>query len=128
MANTISTTYPVNGSRNFVAKIEITGDGTGDEANTIVINLASLTGTPSTFKIKKVNWDLHGFGAALKWAATAPVLALALPTYGDEMDFFEQGAPLINNAGAGVTGNLTIDTFGLDASGRGTIVINGYHS
>lgn len=127
MANIVSTTYPVNGSRNFMAKIEITGDGSGDESNTIVINVASLTNTPSTFKIKKVSWDLHGFSGALKWAATTPVLALALPTYGDEMDFFEMGSPLINNAGTGITGNLTLDTFGLEAGGRGTIVINGYH-
>lgn len=128
MANTVSTTYAINGSRNFVAKIEITGDGSGDELNTVVVNVSSLTNTPSTFKIKSVNWDLHGFGGALKWAANTPVLALALPTYGDEMDFFAMGAPLLNNAGTGVTGNLTLDTFGLEAGGRGTIVINGYHS
>ena len=127
MANVISTTYAINGSRNFRARIEITGDGSGDESNTVVIDVANLTGTPSKFKIKSVNWDLHGFGGALKWAANTPILALALPTYGDEMDFFESGAPLINNAGAGITGNLTLDTFGLDATGRGTIIINGYH-
>lgn len=127
MANTVSTTYRINGSRNFTAIIQITGDGSGDESATTVIDVANLTGTPSTFKIKKVNWDLDGFSADLYWAATAPVLALALPVYGDEMDFFEMGAPLVNNAGSGVTGNLTLYTNSLGASGRGTIVINGYH-
>jgi hypothetical protein len=117
----------MNGSRNMVAVIEITGDGSGDESGTKVIDITALTGSPATFKIKSVNWDLDGFSASLKWDATVPILALALPTYGDEMDFFEMGAPLVNNAGAGVTGSLLLDTVGLGASGRGTIVINGYH-
>lgn len=127
MANTITTTYKINGSRNFVALIEVQGDGSGDESGTVIIDPASLTGTPSKFKIKKVNWDLDGFSAALFWEASTPTLALGMPTYGDEMDFFEMGAPLTNNAGAGVTGKLTITTKGLTASGAGTIIINGYH-
>lgn len=126
MANTVTTTYRVNGSRNFTAVIQITGDGSGDESGTAVITAAALTGAPSKFKISKVNWDLDGFSAELFWDATTPVLALGMPTYGDEMDFYEMGAPLVNNAGAGITGNLTLYTQGLGATGRGTIVITGY--
>jgi len=127
MPNSVVTSYKVNGSRNFMAIIEITGDGSGDEAAKVVIDVASLTGLPNTFKIKKVNWDLDGFSAKLLWDATTPTLALGMPTYGDEMDFFAMGAPLVNDAGAGVTGKLLLVTNGLTASGSGTIVINGYH-
>ena len=127
MANIISVTYPVNGSRNFVAVIQIRGDGSGDEANTVIVPVSALTGTPATFKIKEINWDLDGFSAALYWDATSPTLAASLPTYGDEMDFYSMGAPLINGAGAGVTGNLTIETIGLGVKGHGTIIIKGYH-
>lgn len=127
MANTLSTSYKVNGSRNFVAIIEITGDGSGEESNTVVIDVANLTDTPTTFKVKSICWSLDGFSASLKWAATTPVLAASLSQYTDDIDFFEMGAPLTNTAGSGITGNLTLDTSGLTANGRGTIVINGYH-
>ncbi len=127
MANTITTIFSLNGSRNFLARIEITGDGSGDETGTVVLDPANMTGVPTTFKIKSINANLDGFSGSLKWDATAPTLALALPTYDTEMDFFESGAPLTNDAGAGITGKLTLTTQGLTATGTGTIVINGYH-
>lgn len=127
MGNTITTIYRMNGSRNFLAVIQITGDGTGNETDTTVIDPAALTGAPSTFKIKSINWSLNDFSAALKWEATAPVLAASLSQYSDDIEFFATGAPLVNNAGAGITGHLTLDTFGMTAASRGTIVINGYH-
>lgn len=125
MANAIATTYPLNGVRNFQAVIQITGDGSGDESNTVVVTASSLTGSPSTFKIRKIQHSLDGFTATLKWAATTPVQAAALGDNTGELCF--KDAPLINNAGAGITGNLTITTSGLNASGEGTIIINGYH-
>ena len=128
MAATVSTTYRINGSRNFVAVIQIAGDAAGDITGTTVIDPASLTGTPSTFKIKKINWDANGCTGSLYWDATTPVLACALPQYGDEMDFYEDGAPLVNNAGAGKTGKLTINTSGVAPGSTMTITINGYHA
>lgn len=118
--NTVTTTLKINGSRNFVAIVDITGDGTGQESNTVVLALANLTGTPTAVKVKSVNWDLTDFSAALK-GATSPTQGLALPVYGDEMDFFAMGAPRL------FTGDIQLDTFGLTNASRGTIVINGYH-
>lgn len=120
MSNTITTTLQINGSRNFTAVIDITGDGSAQESNTVILALSSLTGAPSAVKVKSVNWDLTDFSAALK-GSTSPSQALALPVYGDEMDFFEMGAPRL------FTGDIQLDTFGLTAASRGTIVINGYH-
>lgn len=120
MANIVTTTLKINGSRNFVAVIDITGDGSGQETSTVVLALANLTGTPTAVKVKSVNWDLTDFSVSLK-GATSPAQGLALPMYGDEMEFFEMGAPRL------FTGDIQLDTFGMTNASRGTIVINGYH-
>lgn len=127
MANTITTTYPINGSRNFVARIDILCDTAAEFAAADVIDVANLTGLPKKFKIKGITWQLTDFYAKLLWDATADVLAVALSQYEGEMNFFENGAPLINNAGAGVTGKLQITTKGITTTSAGTIIIYGYH-
>lgn len=128
MAATITTRYPVNGSRDFIAIIQIIGDAAGDVTGSTVIDVASLTGKPSKFKIKSINYNLVGFAAVLNWDATSPVQAVALPQYDNFTDFFnDSGIPLDNNGGSGVTGKLLISTSGLAAKTWGTIIIKGIH-
>jgi hypothetical protein len=126
MANSVLTTYPVNGSRVFQAVIQISCDGSGELAATTVIDPANLTGKPATFKIKRVNWAFDGFSGSLRWNASAPTLALSMPTYGDEMNFFKTGAPCLNGASS-PDGKLTLTTLGMTSGDTGTITINGYH-
>jgi hypothetical protein len=137
MAATLLTTFPINGTRNFVARIDITGDSAGDVTATPIIDpLAAisgvqasvgLTGLPTNLKIKSINYNLAGFKAALLWDADTDVLACALSEYDGEIDFFEMGAPLLNNAGTGKTGKLLLSTSGIAAGDYGTIIIKGYH-
>ena len=127
MANSITTTYPINGSRIFVARIDIICDTAAEFASADVIDVANLTGLPAKFKIKSITWQLTDFYAKLMWDATADVQAVALNQYEGEIDFFETGAPLLNNAGAGVTGKLQLITKGVTTTSAGTIIINGYH-
>jgi hypothetical protein len=127
VANTLSTTYPINESYLFIARITVVGDGSGEITGGVVIDPADLTGTPSKFSIETIDFELNGFTANLFWAATAPVLACALPNYDGFVNFKQAGQALHNNAGAGITGKLTIDTHGLVAGSAGTIVIKGYH-
>jgi len=126
MANTITTTYQINGSRIFSAKVDISGDGSGEAAAVDIITPAGLTGTPSKFKITEIQWSLPGFVAELVWDATSDVLAIALDGNGG-IKFSETGQHLINNAGAGVTGKLQLTTIGLVAGEKGTIFIKGIH-
>lgn len=128
MANTVTTTYPINGSRCFVAKIDIVGDTAAELSAVTAIDPANLTGVPGTFKISKVAWQFSEFSASLWWDATADTLAFALNQYEGEMDFKDfSGIPIVNNAGDGKTGKLLISTAGFGAGDRGTIIITGYH-
>lgn len=129
MANTITATYQVNGSNKFTAKIDIVGDGSGQETAAAIITCAALTGTPATFKIRAIQWDLVGFSAELLWDATTDVHAFSLPQdVPGGIRFSDTGAHLVNNAGTGITGTLNLATTGLNAAGRGTIIIEGQHS
>lgn len=127
MANAIVTTFPINGSRNFVARIDITCDTAAEFSAADIIDVANLTGLPKKFKIKGIAWQFTDFYAKLMWDATADVQAVALNQYEGDIDFFCTGAPLLNNAGAGVTGKLQITTKGVTATSAGTIIIYGYH-
>ncbi len=138
MATILTTTIPVNGSRDFVAIIQIDGTSAAAElagaavidpqaAITNVQASVGLTGLPADFKIKRIDWNLTGFSAQLEWDATTPIQAAALSQYGDTLEFFEAGAPVTNGAGTGKTGKLLITTKGLVAGMWGTIIINGYH-
>ena len=129
MANTITTSYPLNGSRFFTAKIDIVCDTAAELTAQTIIDVANITGTPADFKIRNISWQLSDFSARLLWDATTDVTALALNQYEGDLEFFEKtGAPLINNSGAGKTGKLLITTKGITTSSTGTIIIRGYHS
>ena len=128
MANTVTTTYLLNGSRYFTAKIDIVCDTAAELASVDIIDVASLTGKPTKFKIKNISWQLSNFYANLNWDATTDVQAVVLNQYEGELDFFKKTeVPIVNNAGAGVTGKLQIVTKGIAIGSTGTIIIRGYH-
>lgn len=129
MASSVATKYFLNGSRDFVIKIDITGDTDSELSKTKIIDVADLTGLPSKFKIRNIAWQFSEFSATLYWDATTDVQAFSLNQYEGDTDFYEScGAPLVNNAGTGVTGNLLISTNGLGANDTGSIIIRGYHA
>jgi hypothetical protein len=129
MAATITTRYPINGSRDFVAIVQIVGDAAGDVTNSLIIDVASLTGVPKNFKIKSINYNLVGFAAVLNWDATTPTQAIALPQYDNFTNLHDDsGINLDNDGGAGVTGKLMVSTSGLAAKTWGTIIIKGVHN
>lgn len=128
MANSVTTTYLINGSRNFTAKIDFICDTTAELTAVDIIDVANLTGTPSKFKIRNISWQLSDFYAKLLWDATSDVPAFTITQYEGDVDFFEcTGAPLVNNAGSGITGKLQMTTVGLKSGSGGTIIIRGYH-
>ena len=128
MANTITTTYKINGSRYFTAEIDIIGDGSGEATNVTLIDPASLTGTPADFTIRAIQWGTDGsFNAQFLWDATTKEHAFEISLAAGGIRFSDTGAHLKNNSGAGKTGKLLLTTVGLNATSRGTIVIEGHH-
>ena len=126
-ASTVATKYLINGSRDFVIKIDIVG-GDAEFTAEKIIDVADLTGKPSVFKIRNISWQFAEFTATLLWDATTDKQAFVLNQYEGDIDFFETcGVPIVNDAGAGVNGNLLITTKGLAAGDTGTIIIRGYH-
>lgn len=129
MASSAETTYLMNGSRDFVIKIDITGALDSELSKLKIIDVADLTGAPSKFKIRNISWQFADFTATLYWDATTDTQAFVLNQYEGDIDFYEScGVPLVNNAGAGVTGNLLISTYGLSANDTGSLIIRGYHA
>ena len=126
-ASTVATKYLINGSRDFVIKIDIVG-GDAEFTAEKIIDVADLTGTPTVFKIRNISWQFAEFTATLLWDATTDKQAFVLNQYEGDIDFFEStGVPIVNDAGTGVSGNLLMTTKGLAAGDTGTIIIRGYH-
>ena len=129
MANLITTTLQINGSNCFTAKIDIVGDGTGEAVAVKIIDHLLLNGAPATFKIRAIQWGTDGsFSSQLLWDATADVFAYEIGLPNGGIRFSDTGAHLVNNAGAGRTGDLLLSTFGLNATSRGTIIVEGIHA
>ena len=136
MAATIKTTFKLNGSRKFIAFVQITGDAGGDLTSQAILDskaaitdiqaTVGMTGLPTLWKIESIDWELTGFAANLIWSGNTPAQACALPQYDGRIDFLQNGAPLTNNATT-PDGKLLITTNGLAANKYGTIVIKGYH-
>jgi hypothetical protein len=127
MANTITQRTLLDGSRLSTVQIDIVGDGSGQETATQIIDASALEGAPSTFKIRAIQWALNGFSVELLWDATANVHCFSLPQGSDGLRFSDTGAHLLNNAGAGITGDLLMTTDGMASGSNGTIIFELQH-
>lgn len=128
MANSITTTYQLNGSRYFTAKVDILGDGSGEASAVAILDPANITGTPTDFKIRAIQWNTDGtFVSQLLWDATTDVHAFELGNFDGGIRFADTGQHLVNNSGAGKTGKLLLTTVGLASGSRGTIIFEGQH-
>lgn len=118
MANIVTTRILEDGVRNAVIHAYIASDGaSGDETDTVLVDVSTLAGAPSAVSVLKVTGNFAGFTGVLEWDATADVPFLAVP---DSSEFEFDGcefAGITNNAGAGVTGDITITTTGLGTAG-----------
>jgi len=124
MANTVTIRKLLDGSKVSTIQIDIIGDASGEETDTVIIDASDLSGAPTDYKIRAIQWALIGMSAELNWDATANVHAFSLPAGSDGLRFSDTGTHLQNNAGAGKTGDLLITTAGLaDAGSNGTIII-----
>ncbi len=121
MANTITSQTILNGSRNLIVKTTITGDGSGEESNTVLIDASAFD--TSDIKIMSVTSSLTGFSFKLSWDATANVDALVVSERDTEQCFRKIGG-LVNNSGAGKTGDILISSTGLGSGDEGYVILN----
>lgn len=90
----------------------------GDELHMLFTNLSDSTGEGNVVKVDvsalgwsrvavtRIKYCVYGCELTLKWDATADVIFAVLNGSGD-LDFSD--APIVNNAGAGITGDIMFD-------------------
>ena len=122
MVNTVTKQTLVDGERNLVVKVQISGDGSGEETDTNLVNISEYSLPNATCKIKRIKATLVGFSMQLIWDADADVKAADVPSGENDMDYASWGG-LINNAGVGVTGDILFTTLGLGSGDEGSIIL-----
>lgn len=118
MANTITKTTLLDGTRNLVQLINIVGDGSGEETNTVLVDRSTFSAIEGQrFSVVKIEGLLTGFTAALSFDATADLVFVRLPD-GDwfSHDWSEFGGISSDLAGAGSIGDILLTTTGLTAA------------
>ena len=120
--STLDTQILNDGERNATIKGYITGDA-AQLADAVLVDVSALSGSPSAVKLIGVKANLNGFSATLEWDATADVPILEIPPNEDVDQCFRRFGGLQNNAGAGVTGDITISTLGIAAGENGYVIV-----
>lgn len=127
MANVITRTVLHDGARNLVILINIDGDASGEETNTLLVDRSTYVPTDGLeLVVEKISGMVRGFSATLSFDATADLPFAMLPD-GDWFlyDWEDIGGVSSNKAGAGSNGDILITTIGLavDAADAATFIL-----
>lgn len=114
MADAVTSQTLQDGVKYAVMHFTNVSDGTGESAVTKV-DVSTLTARkdgkiPTAVAIEKIIYICSGMVVRVLWDATADVVATTLDGYGTQ-DFSTTG-PLVNNSGAGKTGDIQFTTVG----------------
>jgi hypothetical protein len=121
MANAIAKQLVLNGTRNYIVRVTITGDGSGEETATRLNVTSGDLGTAC--KLMAVQASFTGFSGTLLWDASTDVKATQIVAEKDvHLKWWKSGG-LVNNAGTGVTGDILITTVGLGTGDIGEITL-----
>ena len=128
MADAVASQTLFDGTKYAIMKFTNISDGTG-EAAVLKVDVSALAADPvskracSGCTIEKVWASTQGMSVDILWDATTDILALTIPeNQMSDLDFSCMGG-LINNAGAGVTGDIMFTTIGHTANDRYTIIL-----
>lgn len=110
MVDAVTSQKLIDGERNVVYSFTNVSDGTG-EAGVLKVDVSGLSGAPAEVKINKIQYDCQGMQVEILWDATTDVIAAVVGPGQGVLDFRKFGG-LINNAGAGVTGDILFTTVG----------------
>lgn len=122
MADAVTSQTVQDGGKFAVLKFTNLSDSTGETA-VKKVDVSALEADPVSGKactgvsIYSITHTCAGMGVQILWDATANVLALELPfDTSDTLDYEALGG-LVNNSGAGKTGDVLFTTTGTEASG-----------
>ena len=97
-------------------------DGTGESA-VLKVDVSALDTAPTEIRIMKIHYTTNGMSVRILWDATADVLAWALPENDTGTFDFTSFGGLVNDGGAGVTGDILFTTIGHAAADSYAIVL-----
>lgn len=117
MAITVTKQTIIDGARNLVVKIHLLGDS-NEAAALLLINVSDYSaptpGAGASVKVMRIVSSLDNFHCTLLWDADTDVSFADIPAGNHDQDFSKEGG-LVNNAGAGITGDIMLTTNGIGA-------------
>jgi len=122
MADAVTSQTIFDGKRKTVIKLTNISDGTG-EAAVLKVDVSGLSPAASKVKINKIWYMTDGMTVQILWDATTDVVALLIPQNDSGFLDFESIGGIINNAGAGVTGDVMLTTVGHTAGDTYCIIL-----
>lgn len=108
MADAVNSQVLVDGSRNYVIKLNNLSDGTG-ESGVKKVDLTTMHPVPTSVRLESIEGDIFGMKVELWWEATTNVEILKMADHRVDMDFCETGG-IPNPMPAGWTGNMLLTT------------------
>lgn len=122
MVDAVTSQKLVDGPRNVVYSFTNLSDGTGESA-VMKVDVSGLEGAPTEVRIDKIQYDCQGMQVEVLWDADTDVIAAIVGPGQGCLDYKAFGG-LINNAGAGVTGDIRFTTVGHSANDSYNIVLS----
>lgn len=127
MADAVASQTLFDGERVAIMKFTDISDGTG-ENKVVKVNVSGLSpsaagGACDGVTITKIHASTHGMEVQIYWDATTDALCWIVPQNSQYTWDFEKINGLINNAGAGKTGNVLFSTVDASAGDMYSIVL-----
>lgn len=127
MADAVTSQTILDGERLFIGKFTNISDGTGETA-VVKIDVSALSPNANGnacngVKINKIWAQTQGMSVDILWDATSDVLCETIPENQFYLMDYSSFGGLPNNAGSGVTGDVSFTTVGAASGDRYTITI-----
>lgn len=126
MVNTVTKTTLQDGHRTTIVKINIVGDGSGEETEKVIFLVSDYVDTSAKKKLVNITYALSGFNARLLWVDAAspfePLISLESEK-ANQLCFEDQYGGLSNTQVTGATGSIAMTTLGLGAGDHGYIIL-----
>jgi hypothetical protein len=125
MADAVATQVLFENARDYVAKFTNVSDGTGESA-VVKVDASALTPAASDLDILKMEYATDGMAVRVLFDATADVVAWLIPANQSGCIDFRDFPPggLLNNAGAGKTGDILFTTVGHTSGDTYSIILH----
>jgi hypothetical protein len=127
MADAVASQTLFDGERVAIMKFTDISDGTG-ENKVVKVDVSALSNSASGgvcdgVTITKIHASTHGLELQIYWDATTDVLCWIVPQNSQYTWDWEKVGGLVNNAGAGKTGNVLFSTVDASAGDMYSVVL-----